>query len=986
VYALPLAAGAALPQRPRSSAEWEALRDAPGVLRSARPGAPAARETTGPDGRFEISYLELRPGAQYLLWVDGPDPRTAGARVCEVIVRTVAAPAMRQLAFTMIKATPAAPALAKGPLDPDHTDRRVVDSTVNLMTDDVGGACEVVRVVDTGTPGTPDLRLVRPGRANRAGFDATPPVGTESVDIADPAKRVDDLVLEVLPLVPVFESPDRRSEQVRAALRRWHGDLDAHFPRGYLTAGLTDHTRWVLDARRTPVPAWPGAAACAALEHTLLTHPLLRPADLNNVNWRWWRADAVSAADFARIDLGAAQTFASRTLREEFVPVLVPPVPRLLALFENRRAHIAPGHGVYCDPPELTPPAPTYQVRTFRGDWAGNDSVHPTVVENWGGEDENVAAMAMHLRHITDANGLSTLISRESRDPTRLGYVQTGGIFGPVNAVLHPDYPRLWQQSAYYWIAAEWDAAPPVGATIVRGHATTSVAADSINSAAINARKTLLQRDVGRPGRPVDAFLPIHTNGAAVAPPKPNAGELIPGRRGLDVMYLDIRPAPGPPDPGKPGYAEANTLGLDAARQLAAGVAAEVSIPNGAAVTYWSVQGNITIELTDTAHHWRDGQGSRDQRSAVAGPGLVEVSFPPAAPRPDVPIGFVELGFHTNPEEAACLAQEWFRHAGAAGMATGLDGIVATHSSPVDWDDVRALLRRAYGAIPSVTGLAGAAVPMTPADVTDWVLAVTGSTTRVVATTVLAEVVAAIEAERDLVTRRVVVQAVADAVAAVAGWTAADPAADRARAALGPVLRALTAPVPPATPAITDLPRDARPATRADAAAAIGAAIGLRPLDLATVTAPVNGVVVLPAIVPEAAEAYVARPTLTAAIAALGTLQPADVWRPAGVRVTDAGGAVVSRVAAGETVVLAIGMLGTAWRGLAADVQIVVSRGAAVVATLACATRTAATLTSAPWVVPAGGGPFTVSVRVTHADGRTLPLAAVPGTIEAGVR
>jgi hypothetical protein len=371
----------------------------------------------------------------------------------------------------------------------------------------------------------------------------------------------------------------------------------------------------------------------------------------------------------------------------------------------------------------------------------------------------------------------------------------------------------------------------------------------------------------------------------------------------------------------------------------------------------------------------------------VAGPGLAEVTFPPGAPRPDVPIGYVELGFHTNPQEGACLAQGWFRHAGAVGMAKGLERIIALHSRPVDWDDVRRLLTRNYGAIASVTGLIDGAVPMTPADVTFQLRAVTGSAGLFVATTALHDVVEAIEGERGAVTREIVAQRVADAVATVAGWTdEAGQRNNRARASLGPVLRALTAPVSSGVPAMTDLPRRTRPATRADIAAAIGAAIGLRPLDLATVTKPVTGVTVLPAIAPEAPEAFVAAPTLTNAVTALGTLRPADVWRPTGVRTTDARGVAVSRATAGETVVLAVDLVGTAWRGAAGDVQIVVSRGGAAVTTLACATRTAATLTSAPWVVAAGNGPFSVSVQVKHPDKGTLPLAAVPGSIEAGAR
>jgi hypothetical protein len=980
VYALPLAAGAALPQRPRSSLEWEALRTRSGVLRSARPEAPDARQPTDATGRFEISFVDFRPDAQYLLWVDGPDPRNPGTRVCEAIVRTVDVPDMRDLAFTMVAANAAAPELANGPMDVQHTHRKVVDSSITLKDGGVGGACEVVRVVDAGTPQAPDLRLVRPGRANQAGFDAAPPVGTESIDIVDAAMESAEVLLEVLPLLPVFESPDRRSEPVRAAIRTWLGDLDTHFPRGYLTG----NTRWVLDARRTPVAAWTTAANCSVLERTLLTHPLLKPADLNSADWRWWRADAVSAADFARIRLDATRTFAVRLLAEEYVAVLEPPVPRLLAMFENRHAHLSPGHGVYCDPPELGAAA-AYRIRTQRGDWAGNDTVHPNTIDNWGGEDENVGAMAMHLRRITAANGLSTLFNRESLDPTLLGIVQDGGAFATVDPRDHPDYPRLWQQNAYYWIAADWDL-KTAGAPIVRGHAVVDPAANSINAAAGRRRTTLLEQDVGSAVRPVDAFVPIHTNAASVLD-GPRKGELIPAQNGLDVMYLDIRPAPGPPDPGTAGYHEGNTLGLDAAQQLTTGITAEVGIRSRGVVSYWAAQGNTAIELANTVHHWRDGDGSRDQRALIAGGVLGhEVTFPPGAPRPDVPIAYVELGYHTNPQEGACLAQGWFRHAGAVGIAKGLERIIALHSRPVDWSDVRRLLTRNYGAIASVNGLIDGVVPMTPPDVTDHLRAVTGSAGVFVATTVLSDLVATIEDLRLAVTRVMVAQGVADAVATVAGWPAAAQQEDRAKASLGPVMRALTAPVADGMPDTADLPRGARPATRADLAAAIGAAIGVRPLDLATVTKPVNGVTVLPGIVPEAPEAFLTAPTLADVVTALGTLKPADVWRPTGVRITDARGTAVSRVIAGETVVLAVELAGTAWRGAPGDVRIVVSRGGATVAALTCATRTTATLTSAPWVVAAGNGAFSVSVEVKHPDKGTLPLAAVPGSIEVGAR
>jgi hypothetical protein len=407
------------------------------------------------------------------------------------------------------------------------------------------------------------------------------------------------------------------------------------------------------------------------------------------------------------------------------------------------------------------------------------------------------------------------------------------------------------------------------------------------------------------------------------------------------------------------------------------------------------VNGSTATELAGSRNHWRQPNNGapRTYRANVAGQNpnngtnLVAVSFPPGNARPDRPVAYVELGFHGNYQDASVLSQGWSRNAAGSGIATAIDRIVGANSAPVDWDDVRALLRRTYGAIGSVTGLVGAAVPMTPADVTDWVRTVTGSTTRTVATTVLADVVAAIEAERATVTREVLAQRVSNAVAAVAGWTAdAAQADDRARAALGPVLRALTAPASTAVPAIGDLPRRDRPATRADAATAIGAALGLRHFDLPSVTAPVNGVTVLPAVAPEAPEAFVAAPTLTDTVTALGTLRPVDVWRLAAVRVTDPRGVVLPRVMSGETVVLVVDMVGTAWRGVAADIQIIVSRGGTAVATLGCTARTAATLTSEPWIVPAGSDPFTVSAQVQHPVAGSLSLAEAPGTIQVGAR
>lgn len=940
VYALKLDAGAALPQRPRTSREWEALRNRPGVERS---------RATGADGAFDLPFVDLRAGAQHLVWVDGPDPRAAGTRANDVLVRTVTTPLMRRLAF------------AQGALTPERIDRRAVDSTYNLMTGDLAGATDVLRVVEA-TPG--NLQVQRPGRANPGGFDATPVADVDTLDVDDSTKRVSGLVLEALPLVPVFETADREGERTRWAVRSLRARLDLHYPRGHLLGDL----RWVLDARRTPAAVWNDASACELLERTLLTHPLLTPARINDADWPWWRADAVSAADCAEVALGANATFAGRTLVAELVPVLKPAVPRLLGLFDHRYAHVTPGHGVFAQPPELTGNPAHYVIRTKRDLWAGTDPQGATVTQNYGGEDESVAAMGMHLQTITDANGMPVTVARESRDPTRLGIVQSNGQFAAVDPHLFPDYPRLWQQNSYYWIVVGWDPQHP-GNELVRGNASNSAAANAIDSAAINRRLAAVSADAGNAARPLDAWVAIHTNGAQ----HPNTGAVIRDRRGFDVMYLDVRPTAQSPAPGAAGYQEANTLDQDAAQRMSNAIGQHVTIRNRGVSTYWSVGGNEDKELTSTTHHWRDGTVSHSTRTAVVTPGFAEVTFPTGQQAADFPLAFIELGFHTNPDDALCLGQEWFRYASGTGIAAGIESIIGRHSRPVQWADMRALLARTYGRTAAVAGLVADANPMTPADATQWLRTVSGSTAASVATTNLADVVAAIEIERDgprdealgrnTVTRTLLAQRISDALAPVAGWTAdAAQADDRARAALGPVLRALGA-ASNAVPAIGGLPSGDRPVIRLEAAAALSGALGLPTADLATVTAPVNGVTVLAAANPEAPEAFVAAPTLTATVEALADLRRVDVWHLAAVRVTDDRNRP-ARPVVGATVLLALDMAGTAWPGPADDVEIVVSRGGATVVTLECATRTAATVTSRPWRVPTGSDPFVVSVRV----------------------
>jgi hypothetical protein len=144
------------------------------------------------------------------------------------------------------------------------------------------------------------------------------------------------------------------------------------------------------------------------------------------------------------------------------------------------------------------------------------------------------------------------------------------------------------------------------------------------------------------------------------------------------------------------------------------------------------------------------------------------------------------------------------------------------------------------------------------------------------------------------------------------------------------------------------------------------------------VTTPVRGTTLLVAANPEDPEAFVPASALAAAVTAIGALTPADVYRPVRVQALERRGLPPDRLRAGTEITLAVDMAGTAWPGSAAETVIVVTRAGATIAQLACAARSGPRIVSGPWPVPAGAGPYDVSVRL----GAHL-LGPVPLTLEA---
>ena len=1023
-------------QLPQTSREWDQLRQRPDVLRSARPNRPARREATSGDGRFELSFVDLQAGAQYLLWVESTDPADRSRNVPNAVVRTLQIPDMRRAGLAQG---------ANGVVFRPHHDNRRVVASAPLQAGGVGDVVDTVRVLAAGAGGgAPGLRLARPRPTNLRGIEQAPPVDIDETPVDAVARRATGLEVNALPLIPVFEALEHRSLLARGSIERFQSLLETMnprpwtlppVPRGMLVAGV----RWLLDAERgptvtaaSPAGTWRNAAACQALEHTVLVHPRLGDPNWRNANWRWWRADAVSAADFAEVDLGAGATFAGRSLHWELIPVLAAPSPRLLGLFARRTINLSPGHGLYTNLPPANRNAQNTVFRTQRAEWAGYAQppaggqgryLDNNTMENWGGEDENVVGIAVRLHAVATANGANVISAREVDQtlPGRQMVVDGAGnaTFVQVDPAMFPDFPRLWQQNAYYGIGVSYDAALAPANRVVAGLPFTSAAMNnwdpafddnpnvlSLNGHGIWSRIELFRKLSSRAASSLDLFVAIHTN----ADGNPNS-------RGFFAMYLDVRPTAGSPAPGTPAYVEGNTASSNFAQTLGAEIADAAGIPASGARTrsYWANNGGRVLELAYTTNHFRASAQVQAVRSVVAAGGLTAAPVNPM-PRPggrDVPIGYVELGFHTNPDEAALLGQAWFRGAAADGFAMACEATLRRRPDPVSGADVVALLQSMFGNVPAVAALAGgpnalAAAP-TAAQIVDAVERVTGQRPALPGPG-LDAVVTAIEDARDGVTRRQLVARITTALALKAGFDVADldvdvdhplpaPAdaaqADRRRAVaeavLGPVLVALGARFPDGVvPVIAHLPRPNRSPTRGDAAAVLAAGLGIRPGDLASVTRPVNGFTVLVAAgAPDVPDAYVPTPAIGAAVTAIGSVRPVDVYRLVDVRATDGRGAtLVSPLLAGDHVVLTIETAGTAWNVQVPDIEFVLSRPGAGETSLACAIRRVDALITELWQVPATEGTteFSLTARIKHPNEGIQTLGPVRFSTTIGRR
>jgi hypothetical protein len=741
----------------------------------------------------------------------------------------------------------------------------------------------------------------------------------------------------------------------------------------------------------------------------------------------------VSAADFAQIDLGIGAAFATRSLRWELIPVLAATTPRMLGLFERRTINLSPGHGLYTELPGANRNSQNTIFRTRRPEWVGyrqppaaggqGEYTDNDTMENWAGEDENAAGIGVRLHAVAKANGADVISAREVDQtvPGRRMVVDGAGnaTFVAVDPVAFPDHPRLWQQNAYFGIGVSYDAPLPLADRVVNGLPFTSAATInhvpnvdsapnglSLDGHGLWAKIQMFRKLSGRAAAPLDLFVAIHTNGAD----NPNV-------RGFFAMYLDIRPTAASPAPGAAGYVEGNPASANFAQTLGAEIAATAGIPpsGGPTRSYWLNGGGVVLELAYTTNHFRASNAVRAVRSVAAGAGLTAAPLV-AMPRPggrDVPIGYVELGFHTSPDDAALLGQVWFKNTAAIGFARACEITLRERTDPVTGPDVVALLQSMFGNVPAVAALAGGPDPLVAAptvvQIIDAVEAVTGRRPALVDRG-LDAVVTAIEDARDLATRGQLVLRIATALTPLAGYEVADLDADVdhplpapvdaaqtdrrravAEAVLSPLLVALGATIADGVaPVIADLPRPARPPTRADAAALLAGGLGIRPADLASVTRPVNGVTVLASAgAVEVPDAFAPTRAIDAAVTAIGSVRPIDVYRLAAVRATDGRGAtVVPPLIAGSHVLLTIETAGTAWRAPATDIEFTLSRPGARDIDLACAIRRADALISELWQVPevTGSIEFSLTAGIKHPRVGTQTLGPVRFTATIAAR
>ncbi len=804
VYVLPLPdAGAAADLaglRPTTTRDWEALRGRPDVLRSTRPGRPVQRERTAFDGLFEVKYVDFSAGKRYFIWSERLDPLVAGDVRTESpdhVVRT-----FRQELIQLTQPNLAAGGNA-GVLAPLH--RNLVDHDYNLTRDVVPWGVDMLRVADL--PG--GRTLVRPSRASRDRWDGLVALAAgDGEEIAVPANRiVDGLELQVLPLVRLGESEENRAAVVKRASKALSEGAAAAFPNGYDAGAVpfaldVDRLADVIDlavGAWDPLTVADDAKKVELLERTFVVRPQLGRGRPLRVDQARWHLDALSLADNAFVLIPQANPrIAQRVLDAGVTGGNVSPrhvavlggVAPMLPGVTTRRVYLAPGHGLW--------PGAGNQASVAPGDWVSNRGGW---TEN-AGEDETDLMMSSLTALILSRNGAGIHAPRELEDFTAPGVGNTAnGVFAPQ---ANPDFPRLWQQNAVYYLGARADP-------VVMNHANWPNPGGDKDQDGAASRVAHIRSRAAAAG-PIDIVLSTHTNGLAGA------------SRGTLVEYLNAMPAVGV-------VAEGNPLGFSFATLVLDETVARTRFRRNraAAVSMNNVGGGVVADLVDTFHHWvRNNGAPAAQRDRVAtDPGVAgwtRKHFPTAAgPLLRIPVALSEAGFHDNVDEAPLLARAWMRRLIGEANAIAIDAQLRDDPAACTADDVRAVLTRLVGQTDRVRLLPPGAPVMTAADV-QTALRNVADPAAVVAdpsySTFTQAALAAARAE----TRQRLVEALRDVLAPKAGFTPAQ-AADIDTFVTGAIVGGA---------GLAALERPGEPPTRAEAGVFACRAVGITPASLAT--------------------------------------------------------------------------------------------------------------------------------------------------------
>jgi hypothetical protein len=808
VYAMPLANGEITAQRPADTRAWSEWRNRPGILASGRLGRFNRGERTDHDGAFEIKFIDLSVGRRYFIWVESEDPVTH-VESPEYCVRTF----YQELIH--LTDSPANQTASLG--------YHLIDHTYNLTADPIAWGVESLKVVNWITDfGAVEVRAVRPPRESKGVFENLP-ISGERVNFDTARKIISDYRLQCLPLVPVFETFDRQNDHARLAQAGLLEAVDTRFPRGHFAAEV----RFVLDARgidpaiNLQAGVWDGAwnaadanrsrnrRRCELLEKTFIVSPQIPSAHLPRVEDAHWRFDAITLADFALISIPAPPPLgqavaANRELNSTWVPVLRPALPRLTGLSAGRHLFLAPGHGFFADPPNTANLANWFSCRGGYNAQAG--------------EDENDAYMAAEVHRIALRQGMTVTSVRETLDFTRPGVVHTAN--NTFNPSANPNFLRLWQQNPVYFLgplendqiaAGTLAAANAVVIGTVRGTIANPPHDPDCEARVKNvhgaAARTQMANRLAGGADPIDIFLAIHTNALAG------------NSRGVTAIFLDVNVS-------TINNAEANRIGQEFATSLRDQLVAQCHLSRRDVLSL-RTNGNPIGDLQNSFDYWSQNIGGptalrpRVRNAPPAPAGWQHKTFPST-----IPAALVEVAFHDNAEDAALLSRSWFRRKAGEAMSDAVEAQLRANPDAVTQASLVRMLQANFGPTAAVGRLPNGNVALIADAIRAAIQDTTGEVVPVGGVN-LNSAVTAIETARNAFTRRNYIEGLRDVFAEIAGY---DPAA--AAEIENFITRTILS-----GGTLAGLSRPAAPPTREQVGRWLAAAIGWRPVALATVLA-----------------------------------------------------------------------------------------------------------------------------------------------------